>query len=162
MTRRFGVIAHRAPALVFRCRGDRLADIMRRAVDAGRAGSTAPEEFVAAVCALLPVMCCVFETLPMMLLMLPVIDPSHDALGIDPIRFGIILTPMIECAPIAPSLGLNLFVIRAVAAQSLPEGVAEATLGEAVWGAAPFVALILSTAFTVAAFPPLALSLPFG
>ena len=59
---------------------------MCRAVDAGRAGSTAPEEFVAAVCALLPIMCCVLETLSMMLLTLPVIDSSLDALGIDPIR----------------------------------------------------------------------------
>ena len=108
---------------------------MCRAVDAGRAGSTAPEEFVAAVCALLPIMCCVLETLSMMLLTLPVIDSSLDALGIDPIRSGVILTPTIECAPIAPSVGLNLFVIRAVAAQSLPEGVAEATLGEAARGA---------------------------
>ena len=135
---------------------------MRRAVDAGRAGSTAPEELVAAVCALLPVMGCVLETLSMMLLMPPVIDPSLDALGIDPIWFGVIFTLMIEYAPIAPPVGLNLFVIRAVAAQALPEGDAEASLGEVVRGAAPFVVLILSTAFAVVAFPALALSLPFG
>ena len=92
------------------------------AVDAGRAEPTAPEEFAAAVCALLPVMGCVAETLSMMLLMLPVIDPSHDALGIDPIRFGVILTPMIECAPIAPPVDPNLFVIRAVPAGGRREG----------------------------------------
>lgn len=139
-----------------------LYHIPQEVTRAAVAAATAPEGFVAAVCALLLIMGCVLETLSMMLLMLPVIDPSLDALGIDPIWFGVIFTLMIECALITPPVGLNLFVIRAVAAQALPESDAEASLGDVVRGAAPFVALILSTAFAVAAFPPLALFIPFG
>lgn len=139
-----------------------LYQVPQEVTRAAVAAATAPEGFVAAVCALLLVMGCVLETLSMMLLMLPIIDPSLDALGIDPIWFGVIFTLMIECALITPPVGLNLFVIRAVAAQSLPEDGPEATVGEVVRGAAPFVALILLTAVIVAAFPGLALFIPFG
>ncbi len=139
-----------------------LYQVPQEVTRAAVAAATAPEGFVAAVCALLLIMGCVLETLSMMLLMLPVIDPSLDALGIDPIWFGVIFTLMIECALITPPVGLNLFVIRAVAAQALPGSDAEASLGDVVRGAAPFVALILSTAVAVAAFPPLALFIPFG
>lgn len=139
-----------------------LYQVPQEVTRAAVAAATAPEGFVAAVCALLLIMGCVLETLSMMLLMLPVIDPSLDALGIDPIWFGVIFTLMIECALITPPVGLNLFVIRAVAAQALPESDAEASLGDVVRGAAPFVALILSTAVAVAAFPALALFIPFG
>ena len=123
----------------------------------------APEGFVAAICALLLVMGCVLETLSMMLLMLPIIDPALESFGIDPIWFGVVFTLMIECALITPPVGLNLFVIRAVAAQALPEDRGPpASVGEVVRGAAPFVALILLAVAAVAAFPGLALYIPFG
>ena len=124
--------------------------------------ATAPESFIAAVCALLLVMGCVLETLSMMLLMLPVIDPALTELGIDPIWFGVIFTLMIECALITPPVGLNLFVIRAVAAQALPEDAPAPTVGEVVRGTAPFVALILLTVAAVTAAKDIALYIPFG
>lgn len=123
-----------------------------------------PEGFIAALCGLLLVMGCVLETLSMMLLMLPVIDPALGRLGIDPIWFGVIFTLMIECALITPPVGLNLFIIRAVAAQVLPEdgGEESVTLGDVVRGTAPFVILILLTVAAVIAFDDLALFIPFG
>ena len=51
-----------------------------------------PVAFVGTICALLLVMGCVLETLSMMLLMLPIIEPSLRDLAIDPIWFGIIFT----------------------------------------------------------------------
>ena len=114
------------------------------------------------MCGLLLLMGCVLETLSMMLLMLPVIDPALDGFGIDPVWFGVIFTLMIECALITPPVGLNLFVIRAVAAEALPEGAPAASVGEIVRGAAPFVALILLTVAAVMAFDELALFIPFG
>ena len=124
---------------------------------------SAPEGFIAAICALLLVMGCVLETLSMMLLMLPIIDPALESFGIDAIWFGVVFTLMIECALITPPVGLNLFVIRAVAAQALPEdGAPPASVGDVVRGAAPFVALILLAVAAVTAFPALALYIPFG
>lgn len=47
--------------------------------------------------------------------MVPVLHPSLVALSIDAIWLGIIFVIMIECALITPPVGLNLFVIQAVA-----------------------------------------------
>ena len=120
----------------------------------------APIAFIAAVCALLLVLGCVLETLSMMLLMLPIIQPSLDGLGIDPIWFGVIFTMMIECALITPPVGLNLFVIQAVARES--QGRGGATITDIVRGVLPFVALILITVAIVVAVPDIALFIPFG
>lgn len=124
-----------------------------------------PVLFILAICLLLLVMGCVLETLSMMLLMLPIIQQSLLTLGIDPIWFGVIFTMMIECALITPPVGLNLFVIRAVAVQAegaeSPAGRSPATVGDVVHGTLPFVILILMAVALVVAFPDIALFIPF-
>ncbi len=117
-----------------------------------------PVGLIAAICALLLVMGCVLEALSMMLLMLPILQPSLAGLGIDPIWFGVLFTMMIECALITPPVGLNLFVIRAVAVQAQPNPVA---VGDVVHGTLPFVILILLAVAAVIAFPDIALFIPF-
>lgn len=139
-----------------------LREVPQEATRAALAAISSPEGFVAAVCGLLLLMGCVLETLSMMLLMLPVIDPALDVFGIDPVWFGVVFTLMVECALITPPVGLNLFVIRAVAAEALPKDAPAASVGEVVRGAAPFVALILLTVAAVMAFDELALFIPFG
>ncbi|MDE0712470.1 MAG: TRAP transporter large permease [Rhodospirillales bacterium] len=120
---------------------------------------TSPIAFIVAICALLLALGCVLETLSMMLLMLPIIQPSLGGLGIDPIWFGVIFTMMIECALITPPVGLNLFVIQAVARQT-PDG-AGTTIADIVHGVLPFVILILITVSIVVAVPDIALYIPF-
>ncbi|MCE2476028.1 MAG: TRAP transporter large permease [Rhodospirillales bacterium] len=120
---------------------------------------TGPLAFIVAICALLLALGCVLETLSMMLLMLPIIQPSLGGLGIDPIWFGVIFTMMIECALITPPVGLNLFVIQAVARQH-PDG-AGTTIADIVHGVLPFVILILITVSIVVAIPDIALYIPF-
>ena len=120
---------------------------------------TGPLAFIAAICALLLALGCVLETLSMMLLMLPIIQPSLGGFGIDPIWFGVIFTMMIECALITPPVGLNLFVIQAVARQT-PDG-AGTTIADIVHGVLPFVILILITVSIVVAIPDIALYIPF-
>jgi C4-dicarboxylate transporter DctM subunit len=119
-----------------------------------------PVALIAAVCALLLVMGCVLEALSMMLLMLPILQPSLASLGIDPIWFGVLFTMMIECALITPPVGLNLFVIRAVAGQ-VERGGSVVTVGDVVRGTLPFVILILLAVAAVVAFPDIALTIPF-
>ncbi len=120
---------------------------------------THPLTFVLAVSALLLVLGCVLETLSMMLLMLPIIQPSFQVLGIDAIWFGVIFTMMIECALITPPVGLNLFIIQAVARQH-SDGQAVA-IGDVVHGVWPFVVLILVTVGAVMIVPDIALYIPF-
>jgi len=118
-----------------------------------------PLVFVGVICALLLVMGCVLETLSMMLLMLPIIEPSLRDLGIDPIWFGIIFTMMIECALITPPVGLNLFVIQAVARDG--ENAAAVSTAEVARGVLPFVLIIIFCVALVTAFPGIALYIPF-
>ena len=118
-----------------------------------------PIAFILAICFLLLVMGCVLETLSMMLLMLPIIEPSLRDLNIDPIWFGIIFTMMIECALITPPVGLNLFVIQAVARASSSTGAVPT--GAVARGVLPFVLLIMFCVGLVIAMPNIALYIPF-
>ena len=118
-----------------------------------------PIAFIVAICLLLLVMGCVLETLSMMLLMLPIIEPSLRDLNIDPIWFGIIFTMMMECALITPPVGLNLFVIQAVANDGHGEG--SVSTGEVARGVFPFVLLIMLCVAIVIMIPEIALYIPF-
>ena len=118
-----------------------------------------PLVFVGAICALLLLLGCVLETLSMMLLMLPIIQPSLRDLAIDPIWFGIIFTMMMECALITPPVGLNLFVIQAVARQG--EQAVPVSTADMARGVFPFVLLIMFCVALVTAVPGIALYIPF-
>ena len=80
-----------------------------------------PGFFILIVCAVLLVMGFFLESLSMLLIMMPVLYPSLEPLMIDPIWFGVLFVVMIECALITPPVGLNLFVIQAVARVPLEE-----------------------------------------
>ena len=108
--------------------------------------------FVMVVAAVLGLMGLVLEALSMMLIMVPVLAPSLGALGIDPIWFGIFFVIMVECALITPPVGLNLYVIQAVA---------KAPMGEVARGVLPFLGLMLITVALIYFFPDIALYIPF-
>ncbi|MES0885264.1 TRAP transporter large permease [Roseibium sp. SCP14] len=57
---------------------------------------------------------CVFESLSMLLLTVPIFFPLVTGLGYDPIWFGIIVVVVTEISLITPPVGLNVFVLRAV------------------------------------------------
>ncbi|WP_421980756.1 TRAP transporter large permease [Roseibium sp.] len=57
---------------------------------------------------------CVFESLSMLLLTVPIFFPIVTGLGYDPIWFGIIVVVVTEISLITPPVGLNVFVLRAV------------------------------------------------
>jgi C4-dicarboxylate transporter DctM subunit len=59
---------------------------------------------------------------------------------------------MVECALITPPVGLNLYVIQAVA---------KVQLGEVARGVLPFFVLMLVTVVVMYFWPDLALYLPF-
>lgn len=57
---------------------------------------------------------CVFDSLAMILLTVPVVFPLVQAFGFDPIWFGIIIVVVVEISLITPPIGMNIFVIRSV------------------------------------------------
>ncbi|MEO0760199.1 MAG: TRAP transporter large permease [Pseudomonadota bacterium] len=111
-----------------------------------------PLAFILVVCGVLLLMGLVFEALSMVLIMTPVLLPAAMGLGFDPIWFGIYMVIMVECALITPPVGLNLYVIQAVA---------RAPLGEVARGVFPFLALMLVTVAVLYVLPDLALYIPF-
>jgi len=58
---------------------------------------------------------CVFDSLAMILLTIPVFFPLVIGLGFDPIWFGILIVMVVEISLITPPIGMNIFVIRSVA-----------------------------------------------
>ncbi|SDC04463.1 TRAP transporter large permease [Ruegeria marina] len=111
-----------------------------------------PVVFILLVSVVLLLMGLVFEALSMILIMTPVLLPAAMALGFDPIWFGIFMVIMVECALITPPVGLNLYVIQAVARVSL---------GEVARGVWPFLLLMLLTVVVLFIWPDLALYIPF-
>jgi len=108
--------------------------------------------FILVVCIVLIAMGLVFETLSMVLIMVPVLLPAAINMGIDPIWFGIFMVIMVECALITPPVGLNLYVIQSVSG---------APLGDVAKGVLPFLALMLFTVFVMYIWPDLVLYIPF-
>ena len=108
--------------------------------------------FVIVVCVVLIAMGLVFETLSMVLIMVPVLLPAAMGMGIDPIWFGIFMVVMVECALITPPVGLNLYVIQSVSG---------ARLGDVAKGVLPFLYLMIFTVAVMYIWTDLVLYIPF-
>jgi len=92
------------------------------------------------------------EGMGMVLITVPILLPVVTGVGFDPIWFGVFLVVMIEIGLVTPPVGMNLFVLRAVAPQI---GMRDAYLGILPYLAAPVLLTIL-----LVAFPEIALWLP--
>jgi C4-dicarboxylate transporter, DctM subunit len=57
---------------------------------------------------------CVFESLSMLLLTVPIFFPLVRDLGYDPVWFGIIVVVVTEISLITPPVGLNVFILKSV------------------------------------------------
>jgi tripartite ATP-independent transporter DctM subunit len=57
---------------------------------------------------------CLFESLSMLLLTVPIFFPLVISLGFDPVWFGIIVVVVTEISLITPPVGLNVFVLKGV------------------------------------------------
>lgn len=111
-----------------------------------------PGMFIILVCCVLLIMGFFLESMSMLLIMMPVLYPSLSPLMIDPIWFGVLFVVMIECALITPPVGLNLFVIQAVAKVPLTDVI------KGVW---PFIVILLGTVVLLWFYPDLAIYIPF-
>jgi C4-dicarboxylate transporter DctM subunit len=92
------------------------------------------------------------DALSLMLITLPVIFPTIVALGFDPIWFGVIMVKLIELALITPPVGMNLYIIKAIA----PDFSMEDIFRGVFW----FVIADICTLTLLILFPSIALLLP--
>ncbi len=112
---------------------------------------TSVNGFMLLVTAILLVIGLFLESLSMLLIMVPVLFPTVLSLGIDPIWFGIYFVILIELALITPPVGLNLFVIQAIA---------RTNLGVVARGVVPFIFIMLAGAVIVYFVPAVVTWLP--
>ncbi len=94
----------------------------------------------------------VLESLSLILLTVPIFFPIIEALGYDPVWFGVLLALVIEIGLIHPPIGVNLFVLRSV--------VPDIAMMDLVFGVLPFIVAILILIVIITAFPALTLWLP--
>jgi C4-dicarboxylate transporter DctM subunit len=94
---------------------------------------------------------CFMETLSIIVVTMPILIPIVSALGWDLIWFGIILTINMEMALIHPPVGLNLFVVHAVAP--------DVRLVRIILGALPYVFIMAAVLALVAIYPSIATGL---
>ncbi|MBZ9557778.1 MULTISPECIES: TRAP transporter large permease [Modicisalibacter] len=71
------------------------------------------------------------DSIAMLVITVPVVFPIVQALGIDPVWFGVVTVLTVELGLITPPVGMNVFVIKAMAPH--------VGLGEIFRGVAPFI-----------------------
>ena len=82
----------------------------------------------------------------------PILYPVIQAVGIDPIWYGVMLTINLEAGLITPPVGLNLFVVQGVAPQL--------KFSDIVRGSIPYIIMIFLTIIIIYLYPELVLWLP--
>ena len=95
----------------------------------------------------------VVDSISMMLITLPVVFPAIVALGYNPIWFGVLIVKLNEIALITPPVGMNVYILKAVAPP-------EISLGDIFYGSFAFLAMEIVTLALLVALPQLSLFLP--
>lgn len=105
--------------------------------------------FVVVLCILLLyfVLGMFMDSIAMLVITVPVVFPIIQSLGIDPVWFGIITVLTVELGLITPPVGMNVFVIKAMAPH--------VGLGEIFRGVAPFIVSDFVRLALLLAFPVL-------
>ena len=92
------------------------------------------------------------ETMPMLVGTLPVVFPITQAVGIDPVFFGVFMVLMCEISLISPPIGMTLYVIQGVRG--------EGSINDVFQGTLPFFAAMIVMTGILIHFPIVATYLP--
>ena len=95
---------------------------------------------------------CVFESLSMILLTVPIFAPLVSSLGFDLIWFGILVVVVTEISLITPPIGLNVFVLKGV--------LKDVSVKTIFRGVTPFWVADIGRLFVLTMVPGIALVLP--
>ena len=96
---------------------------------------------------------CFLDPFGIMVVTVPVFLPVMNAFGLDATWFGVLFLVNMEMAYITPPVGLNLFILKAVA----PEGT---TMWDVYCSVTPFVLLLAFVLVLIILFPNIVLWLP--
>ncbi len=100
------------------------------------------------IIALYIVLGCLMNVIPMILLTLPAIFPTVQAIGFDPIWFGVLTVMIMEMGQITPPIGVNVFALSSVA-----DGV---PMGKIFIGIIPFFICMVLVLGLIILFPGIA------
>jgi C4-dicarboxylate transporter, DctM subunit len=125
--------------------------VTNRAVELIKGSGIEPWQFLLLINLLLFALGMFLEVFSVMLLIVPIVVPMLEPLGIDPIHFGVLITINMEIALLTPPVGLNLFVIA---------NISRTPLIEVIRGTMPFVGLMIGLLALVTYVPTLSLWLP--
>ncbi|NLD56161.1 MAG: TRAP transporter large permease [Burkholderiaceae bacterium] len=110
-----------------------------------------PIAFLVAVNLLLLVLGCLLEGTTILLIIVPVLLPTAQALGIDPVHFGVVAVVNIMIGLITPPYGLLLFIMVRIA---------EVPLKDLIRDTLPFLAVMIGSLALITFVPGLVLFLP--
>jgi C4-dicarboxylate transporter DctM subunit len=110
-----------------------------------------PWQFLLAVNIILIILGMFLEVFSILLIMVPIIIPLLEPLGIDPIHFGVLLVINMELALMSPPVGLNLFVIS---------NISKIPLAQVLRGTMPFFVLMVGLLLVVTYIPIISTWLP--
>ena len=110
-----------------------------------------PLAFLLVVNLLLLVLGCLLEGTTIILIIIPVLLPTAQALGIDPVHFGVVAVVNIMIGLITPPYGLLLFMMVKIADVSLKDLVREVM---------PFLGAMLAALALITFVPSIVLFLP--
>jgi C4-dicarboxylate transporter DctM subunit len=110
-----------------------------------------PWQFLLAINIILIILGMFLEVFSILLIMVPIILPLLEPLGIDPIHFGVMLVINMELALMSPPVGLNLFVIS---------NISKIPLAQVLRGTMPFFFLMVGLLLVVTYIPIISTWLP--
>jgi C4-dicarboxylate transporter, DctM subunit len=113
-----------------------------------------PYAVLFSIVAIFLVLGCLLESLSMVTLTVPILFPIVTGLGFDPIWFGVFIVIVAELSFITPPIGMNIFVMRAVAP--------EIPIERIYAGVVPFIAMDLVRLALLIAIPGMALIIPYS
>ena len=66
---------------------------------------------------------CVLDAMAMIILLVPIVFPVVEALGFDPVWFGVVVVMTVELGLITPPVGMNVFVLSSTVGRAAPSDV---------------------------------------
>jgi TRAP-type C4-dicarboxylate transport system permease large subunit len=116
-----------------------------------KAYELSPLVFLLAANILLLILGCFLEGTTILLVIVPVLIPTAQALGIDPVHFGVVVVVNIMIGLVTPPYGLLLFMMVKIAEVSLTDLVREVM---------PFLAVMIAALAVITFVPDVVLFLP--
>jgi C4-dicarboxylate transporter DctM subunit len=114
--------------------------------------NASPLGVVLAMCLVYVILGCIFDSLAMLILTVPVFVAIINPMGVDLIWFGIIVIIVVELGLITPPIGMNVFVVN-----SIVSDISVWTIFRGVW---PFIIAMILCLGMIIAFPSIATFLP--